>query len=586
MYVKSKLQSVILTWYLILPISILLTSPAHSKDSVEENEISRLISLLGDSDFNKRDAASRQLRMLGFKARTFLEKAIKSKDPEIRFRAKEILKDIKLGINPLWPEELQKEARNYQKLDRSSKQVLIEKISSRSSDEALPFLFLRLEAGDPDDADFVLKKLIKSAEEEDLWQDILNTKKEPVNKYQASLFAEAVRKKGKLNDLLKIIKNKHLENSEKSKMVKKQQAILHEYFEEEKYAKIAELSKALAKALPDNAIFLYFHGIALEKLNRPYEADKAMAKALSLNPDKEAPHYTAGEFLMNLGQFRLSEKEWKKILEIPPEDDVYDINAYMRLTNIYSQSKLYAKALETLETGLKKFKEAKEKHGSSMGMVGADSVEQRLAYLRKMANKYGNASDGVKDKAPEKKQLLKFNLQIIVKDDKFEEMNSQLKESIASLSISVEPYGFRILKKNICTLKYDKETKKFSVLLHKSPLIELKDLVLQKPKAKIAINDLDTCFIYSIDRDTGKVSTVVSFEKDYKLKITKGEGLKSWQDPAIKINGKEHSWKVLKEGLPMDYLPKKLDVEVNGLSATGKKKNLKFTTDPRKAGKR
>lgn len=568
---------------LIFTAFICLVSGHNSCFAASEEEISELISKLGAPGFKERNDASALLRKIGYPARKALEEAVKSNDPEIKTRAQKILNDIKLGINPAWPEDLRTQVRGYDKLDSSGKRDFITRLVAQSEKEAIPFLLARVDKGDSSDADIAIERLLAIDNKEDLWKEVLERKDKPVNKYQAQLLLRACQWSGKFADIIRSLKNPHLPENSKKKIIKVRIEALREYLDEKEYKNVDAEAKVLAKAVPDNAMILYLQAEALLKLGRSDEAIALEDKALSLNPDKESPHYTAGSLLMEMGKFRLAEKEWKKILEIPPVDDVYDINAYMRLANIYSQSKLYKKALEALETGAKKFKKAKEKNGSGMGMIGADTLEGKIAHLRKRARNLGDARGmQIKDQPPEKRDLLNFNIKMIVKDGKYAEMQKEMKDVTGSMGIKVQPHGIGLLKKKIVTLNYDREKNQMAVMMGETACAIQKNFIIKQPSVKVAVTDLDTINIYKVDRDTEKVELLNSFEKEYEVRISKTQLLRTWTDPVVTINNKNYSWKELSNRLPMDFLPEKFKVEVKGVSASGKQKTIKYTLDPEK----
>jgi len=569
----------ILTLLLIIFVSVI--GIQNNAFAVTEIEIADLVSKLGANSFEDRNEASDALLKIGKPARKALEIAVESNDPEIRMRARKILYDIKLGINPAWSEELRQKMRGFNKLDKTAKKKLIDKLTAESENEAMSFLLMRVEKGDPSDVDMVIERLLAMKDKEMLWKKVLAGKEPPSNKYQARMLALACQWSGKFSDILKVLGNKHLEKSTKNKLLTARIEALGEYLEERNYKKAEEQAGMLSKAVSDNAIILYLQAEALSKLGRNREAVEIEEKALELNPESEAPHYTAGTKLMEMGKYRLAEREWKMILDIPPHDDVYDINAYIRLSDIYARSGLFIQALNALETGVKKYKTAKEKRGSGMGMVGAESLDGKIEYLRKKANAEGDAAGmQIKDRPPKKKTYLKCSLNIIVKDNKYEEMVAELKKVERSMTLNVEPRGLKLLQKKVLKLKYDKEKHQFSVMLNNTPCSVEKNFELKQESAKVAVYDQDVCNIYKVDRDTEKVELLKSFEKDYHLKITKGKDIGSWKDTVLKVNDKEYSWQDMKKGISFDFLPKKLKIDLKGVTQSGKEKTISLTVDP------
>jgi len=214
-------------------------------------------------------------------------------------------------------------------------------------------------------------------------------------------------------------------------------------------------------------------------------------------------------------------------------------------------------------------------------MVGAESLDGKIEYLRKKANAEGDAAGmQIKDRPPKKKTYLKCSLNIIVKDNKYEEMVAELKKVERSMTLNVEPRGLKLLQKKVLKLKYDKEKHQFSVMLNNTPCSVEKNFELKQESAKVAVYDQDVCNIYKVDRDTEKVELLKSFEKDYHLKITKGKDIGSWKDTVLKVNDKEYSWQDMKKGISFDFLPKKLKIDLKGVTQSGKEKTISLTVDP------
>jgi tetratricopeptide (TPR) repeat protein len=544
-----------------------------------EAEISQLISQLGADDFQGRIEATKKLKEIGQPAQKQLETALSSTDPEIRMRAKEILKDIKLGIRPSWSEELAKKVRGFGKLKTDDKQKLVNKLVSLSEKEAMPFLMTLVDKNDSTDSKMGMMALKSFKDKKELTEKVVEIfkDKEPGNKYEAELYAMAGIETRDFEILKRAIRNPHIPKNIKSDIVKSQKDILEDMLKEKSYEKVIERAAELSESLPDDATILYVQSKALARLKRYEEAGDIAKKALALNPDKEGPHYTAGEYLMKAGNLKLSEMEWNKILEMPPVDGVYDINAYLRLSDIYARQKLYKKALTYLEKGVKKYKAAKEKKGSGMGMVGEEHLDKKIAALKKKAEEHGDV--GNQDKPKEKKDYVKFNLNISEKNGKYEEMQKELKTIQGHMAFAVQPYGIGLLKKKIVKMKYDNEKKEFSVTLNNSPCAKPQKFEIKGKNAKIAVFELDTCNIYKVTPETEEVELLKSYDKDYKLRISKGSIIEDWKDMTVKCNGKEHTWEELDKGLPYDYLPEKLNLEITGTTPSGKKEELKFTVD-------
>ncbi len=111
---------------IVLVVSVMMLFPAANAIAAEEGEepkpvedldkkIEMLISDLNSDDFNVREAAEKELTTIGEAARPALEKAVKSEEDEVRWRAKNILKKL----NEKQEAEKLKEAEKKQREARS-----------------------------------------------------------------------------------------------------------------------------------------------------------------------------------------------------------------------------------------------------------------------------------------------------------------------------------------------------------------------------------------------------------------------------------------------------------------------------------
>ncbi|OHB71990.1 MAG: hypothetical protein A2W23_03305 [Planctomycetes bacterium RBG_16_43_13] len=77
-----------------------IKSPTEKVESTLEEHIQKLIKDLGDNDFKTRESATTELAEIGTPAKRYLEEALKSKDPEVKLRAKKIFKEIPEATSP------------------------------------------------------------------------------------------------------------------------------------------------------------------------------------------------------------------------------------------------------------------------------------------------------------------------------------------------------------------------------------------------------------------------------------------------------------------------------------------------------
>ncbi|MFC1499371.1 hypothetical protein ACFLS1_13000 [Verrucomicrobiota bacterium] len=557
-------------------LTLLLAAGIALAENVREIDL--LIQKLGATSHKERQDASAALRQIGQPAREALERAAKSGDPEIQIRARDILQDIKYGINPSWPEELCLKIRGYEQLDSSAKKQLIHHLFTDYGKQAIPFLLDRVEKGANDDAALAVDRLKDMPDQDAVWKQIVEQVKKPVNKYETRLLVYACERSNDLSNIAHTFGCEHLENNGKTKLTNLAVTILREQLGRRKYKEAEKHADTLAQVAANEARFLYLRAIALSALDRKSEAETIGEKALSLNPDSEGSHYTAGEMLLDLGQLRLSEKEWKKILEIPPVDDVYDINAYMRLGSIYAKCEMYTKAADALETGLAKYEKAKATHSSGMGMIGGNTLKERIASLREKAHETdGEKNRRIQDSAADE---LTITITTSLKDADPDDLVKELRTVTASTTMRVQPHGLRLFEKTNAILKYDSRKDEIAILLNGSPCTKPTKFVCKQETEKFALNNLDMCYIFKVYRDTGAAEKIKSFERDYTVTITRGPAISAWKNTVITVNDKAYTWKKLAEGVPFDFLPEKLKVKIKGLTPAGEEKTINKILDP------
>jgi len=347
------------------------------------------------------------------------------------------------------------------------------------------------------------------------------------------------------------------------------------------FAEAAETAAALAAAAPSEARFLYLRAEALVALDKDDEARKLRERAVWLNPEAEAPHFTAGEMLRKMGRRTLAVHEWETILEIPPDDRIYDINAYMRLGAICEECGLHRRSADAYSKGLEVVSRAL-KADSGVGIIGGteESLRKRIKALREKAN-VSPAPDGAKVTDVFGDNAYRWNMGIAVKGGKVAELRKALAAAEAQFSMNVQPRGFRLFDKAPVTLKYDPAKRQIVALLNNAPCCKPIPFAAKGATARIAINNLDCHYIFEIDAKTGAAKKVARFEKDYVLKLTAGIKLAALREVTVTINGKKHEWGQLFKGVTFDYLPKVLDITIDRVRPSGRRHKMPFRIEPR-----
>ena len=545
------------------------------------NTIAALILKLGANTFQERKDAMNALWETGQPARQALEQAAASSDPEIRMNARSVLNDIKHGVRPSWPEALRQQVRGYDAMSAQNKQGVMDRLIQAVGSGAIPFLLMRIEKGASDDAGIAIDKLKQMEAGDALWREIIETVIQPANTYQARLVALACQEVGSPADSVRVLASPHLEANMKAQLVNACLKQMQDLVEKDDYKQVAEDAAILAEAVSTEARFLYLQAIATRKLEQPDQARKLEDAALALNADSESPHYQAGEMLGKLGRPDLAEREWLRILEIPPRDDVYDINAHLRLAKIRSADHRHAGSATSFESALKLYQAARDKGGSGYGIVGtsAEGLAQMAERQRNKAAGGCKKAKGAIEGDPVDDRI-RARLDVSVKNGTLAEMQQTLKTAAMTMSVRVQPLGVRVFRDAKARLAYDTVKQEFNILLNDQPCTKPYPLKLTERKTTVAVKTLDMYYIHEVLRETGEATQIAAFEKDYVLRIEPSPELQTWDQHTITLNGKTHTWEALNKGIPFDYLPETFELRIEGLDATGERQILQRTLDP------
>lgn len=531
--------------------------------------IGTLIRDLGDGSYKVRQAAASELRKIGYPAVSALEAAAKSDDPEVAALAAAVLKDARLGVTPAWPESIVKEVRRYDTLAAAARNTLIRRIVSEVKADAVPFLLARLGSGDKADGESVCGAL-KECSDDGLAARMVELLKEPRNEWQARALAWAYQCRKQPQEALRVLVSCRVEGEPRQSVIEQAVKDLIGWLKAKDYDEAAKIAAGFAQAAPAEARLLYLHAAALRRLGSDKEAGEIEGRAIELNPGEESPHYTAGEMLMELGMDDLSRREWEAILKIAPADDVYDINAWMRLAQLAERGGRRLEAAKCYETGLNLFRKKKEAGHGGYGMTVREDVLEAL--IRKLRQK-GEAGDAAAD--PDGREV-SLSIKAVVKDGRQKELVKALVSSTASIVMKTEPLGIRLMDLKECRLAYDTKAETVSILLGGSEACKPRPCPLGGKKTRIAIIELDCVHIIEIDPDSGEVKKLDRFEKDYEIKVTLGERLSGCKGLDLRIGDKTYPWKDLIEGTRVDYLPPVLELQMEGPVENGAAKPLKF----------
>jgi len=352
---------------------------------------------------------------------------------------------------------------------------------------------------------------------------------------------------------------------------------LLDHLERGRVNEVLEGAVKLAKAAPAEARFLHLQAEALRAMGKEKESTALRAKALALNPAAEAPHWSAAEMLEGLGRLSVAAKEWETILKIPPAGGVYDINAHIRLAGAYRESGLFAEAAQQLTLARDLFLKARES-GKGMAIIGGDEQDllREIERLQRKAQQFpAPAKRAILDR--EKRKELHINVAVKVKGDKRKALEKALASADASMTMNVQPEGFRIFDKAPASIRYDAEKKEIGVFLNAARLCKPVPFHASRPKPRVAVRTLDCVYLFALDPAGGKAEKVARFEKDYTLTFKPQGRLTEMQNVKVTLNKKPYEWQQLLRGVEFDYLPQQLVIHLEGNDPRGRRLERKIT---------
>jgi hypothetical protein len=282
----------------------------------------------------------------------------------------------------------------------------------------------------------------------------------------------------------------------------------------------------------------------------------------------------AAEFLEDLKLPDLARQEWEKILAIPPKGDVYDMNAWIRIGRLLSDSDP-DEAANAYEKGLAAYRAAKAgRGGRGMGMIGGGEaeMEKKIRLLR------GEEQAEAGEASP---FALDVEVEPELKKGAPEELTAARARADGRFTVNVQPEGFRLFEEaKTAEFRYDPQARAFTVLLNGTPCAAPMPFESTKKTLFVELRALDCVYFYEVDAAKGDTRLASKFEYDYRVKINPGPGFKDWKDVEVRQGGRTNDWARAAEGIRLDYLPKKLDIEISGTTGDGAVETRSYTVRP------
>jgi hypothetical protein len=211
-----------------------------------------------------------------------------------------------------------------------------------------------------------------------------------------------------------------------------------------------------------------------------------------------------------------------------------------------------------------------------MAIVGGteDGLKMQILRLTRKAAQFPAGPDAaVEDDIDENELGVNIAVSIKVKDGQADDLRRQLATATAFVTMDLQPEGLRIFEDVPITLRYDPARKELVALLSGSPCGKpmTLDLAAVGKEARLAISSLDRGYLFHVNTSTGEMKEIARYEKDYRVTFKPGVRLLALTNAVVKINGKRYGWDEMQNGITFDYLPRELDVAVEGTTPAGRR---------------
>ncbi|MCG3149919.1 MAG: hypothetical protein PCFJNLEI_03386 [Verrucomicrobiae bacterium] len=540
-----------------LHLSFLATGFGASTNAPPGALARRLVQELGATEFRVRARAAEQLRALGGEAVPALEEMENAPDPEVRLQVQELLGDLRLGIAPDWPADLATTVRRLAERPPAERLDVLRRVATALQMRAVPFLMTRLASESREEQEAAVKLICEVEPREQAAREVLRWPKPAATAAQRRVRGWALGELGQTVAGVQALGEQPADDAIRRDLVEKAVGELQARLRQEPPLDVAKIARQLAEAVPNDSRFVHLHGLALVQGGEVCAGQALADQALALNPENEAAHFAAAEFLIELKQAAMAEQELELVLQIPPADDVYDLNAYFRLGPLQAQAHRYAEAAESYTKGLAVYRQARAA-GRGMGLIGAEEsqVEQQIAELRRLAGKVAQ-------------QDLTVRLELVLKDFDAANWRAATDGADVVMTVRVQPLGFRLFDLEEAGLRYDRQKKQLVPLLRNEPAGDPLPVALPEKSTRILVNSLDCYYVYEIEGPTGAARRLARLERDYRVHVLPGPRVRALRETVVTINGETNDWARLQAGAIFDYLPEKMAFEVRGLTTNG-----------------
>ncbi|MDA3873304.1 MAG: hypothetical protein PF795_05030 [Kiritimatiellae bacterium] len=534
-------------------------------------DVEMFVRQLGAETYPEREVASTRLWEIGTPALDAVRRAAASDDPEVRMRANEVLPFLERGVRPGFSEALQAEMLQSDGVSGDKIKQLITRIIEAHNVEVLPFLAYHLNGKHRNLALSTLDQLLAAYPIEGDLIALLNNP--PLDRKEENVLREALLKSSTAQDLHTALGLENLSASQRKDIIDWALELLLDSFNAKEFSNLVVHAERFWKREPNDARFLYLLAFGKHSAESPEAATPYLMKIKVLNPEDEVAHYEAGRFLLQFSKNvrTFAEFEFLMVLELSPDESVYDMKSYLQLAELNQNKEDYFRAAEYMEKSLRIYR-AQKRAGLNVRLTGGDEAGLE-AEIKALELKASTAIFG--------KQPIRIHYLPLVKDDKEKAYYEAVNTTSGRMRFDAKPKGEEGIEIGLLMLNYDEDTGKMKMtfdgeVVHDDLAFTFKK---QGPR-RLLLQCRDMRYIFEMDPQSGEGTIIATFELDYRCTVIISGEMRNLDQLTIRLNGVVLSPEDLDEQIAFDVLPEKLEFLLEAKTREGHGAGLKYTIDP------
>jgi hypothetical protein len=202
----------------------------------------------------------------------------------------------------------------------------------------------------------------------------------------------------------------------------------------------------------------------------------------------------------------------------------------------------------------------------------------RLEELDAMVRDLEARAERAKTQARQPERSLEVNIRAVLEDGELADFQKAMQAAVVKYGLKIQPLGLRIGDmRGAFSVRYDPETQTAGFYVNESLCERPVPLVFKEDSVTVAVEQLDTVYFYRVDRAGGKAVLTERYSFDYELVVVADDTLKNYESPGFEVGAKTYSWPALQEGVRLDWLPDRFEIELEGVSRQGRKEQIRYT---------